>query len=391
MKKLRVRTGANYQHDINIMIGQENVAFTSVYLTPLKRLWHNTEAACVVEPGYDLIHVMNSIPLAVTCPYIITVEDFLPRMWPRSAVSRRAFRWFRERLLAPECARLLFMSEHGIRQFRKQNADYARRAEIESKMELLYPTKPARRQAPKRPGKTLSILTVANEFMRKGVPAVLRAHEILRTKGIALETYIVSALRWSEHDYFGPPSQALVEDAKRRLQQDGVRFLGAQPNAKVLELMEQCDFFVLPTFQDSFGYVSVEALAGGTPVIASAMGAQPEIVEDGRSGYILPFEADAEVGRWVWIDRAQEQGYVEAYAAQSDRLADALAERLEILAGARDDYERLSAGALEQVERKFNRERARARLEKLYAAVCGKASYRGPVAVAPGSGPISTG
>ena len=391
MKKLRVRTGSNYQHTMNIMIGQENASFTSVYLTPLKRIWYNTEAACLVEPGYDLIHVMNSIPLAVTCPYIITVEDFLPRMWPRNELSRRAFRWLRDRLLRPECARLLFMSEHGIRQFRQQNKDYARRGEIESKIELFYPTKPLRRTTPKKPGKTLSILIVANEFMRKGVPAVLGAHEILRKKGIALETYVVSAWRWTENDYFGPPSQALVDDAQRRLNQAGVTFLGAQPNTRVLELMEQCDFFVLPTYQDTFGYVSVEALAGATPVIASAMGAQPEIVDDGNCGYLLPFDADAEVGRWLWIDRAREKGYVEAYAAQSERFAVALAERLEFLAGARDDYERLSAGALEQVEKKFNRDRAKARLETLYTSVSGKAGYRGRLPVAPSGGTISTG
>lgn len=391
MNKLRVRTGANYSHSINILIGQANAAFTSIYLTPLRRVWANTEAVCLVEPGYDLIHVMNSIPLAVTCPYVITIEDYLPRMWPRGTSGRRMFRWLQERLCQPACARLLFMSEYGIRQFRAQDRAFARRPEIEQKMEVLYPSMPLRRTAPKRPGERLRILTVANEFMRKGVPAVLRAHEILRGRGVAVETTVVSALRWSEHDYFGPPAPKLVEDTKRRLCQDGVTFLGAQPNARVLELMERCDFFVLPTFQDSFGYVSVEALAGGTPVIATAMAAQPEIVEDGQSGYILPFDADPEVGRWVWIDRAREPGYVEAYAQQSERLARALADRLEALAAARDDYERLSAGALAQVERKFNRDRARKRLETLYESVCDKARYRRSLPITPDEGPISTG
>jgi glycosyltransferase involved in cell wall biosynthesis len=376
---------------MNIVIGQENVSFRGIYLTPLKRLSYNLEGFCLTEPGYDLIHVMNSIPLAVTCPFIITVEDFLPRMWPRSALSRWFFERLRARLLKPECARLLFMSRFGIRQFQVQNRGYDRLAAIEEKIELFYPTTPVRRTMPKKPGKVLTILTVANEFMRKGVPAVLRAHEILRGRGVAVETHIVSALRWSPADYFGPPSQALVDDAKRRLGDEGVRFHGAQPNTRVLALMEECDFFVLPTFQDSFGYVSIEALAGGTPVIASAMGAQPEIVEENGCGYLLPIEVDPEVGKWIWIDRAKEPGYVEAYADQSERFALAIADRLEAHAGAHDEYERLSAGALDQLRKRFDRDKARQRLETLYASVCGRAGYRGSVGVAPRRGPISTG
>ena len=79
--------------------------------------------------------------------------------------------------------------------------------------------------------------------------------------------------------------------------------LGSVPNARVLELMEEADYFVLPTFHDTFGYVALEALAGGTPVIATDTCALPEVVEHGRSGYLIPFENDADVGRWPWISR----------------------------------------------------------------------------------------
>ena len=88
------------------------------------------------------------------------------------------------------------------------------------------------------------------------------------------------------------------------------------PNARVLELMEEADYFVLPTFHDTFGYVALEALAGGTPVIATATCALPEVVEHGTNGYLIPFENDPDVGRWPWIYRRDDPHYDEAYAAE---------------------------------------------------------------------------
>lgn len=48
------------------------------------------------------------------------------------------------------------------------------------------------------------------------------------------------------------------------------------------------DLFVLPSFTEGMPNVILEAFAAGTPVVATAVGGTPELVEDGRSGFLVP-------------------------------------------------------------------------------------------------------
>lgn len=55
----------------------------------------------------------------------------------------------------------------------------------------------------------------------------------------------------------------------------------------LLALYAGADVFVLPTRGDCFSIASIEAMATGLPVIVSAVGGIPEIVEEGRSGHLI--------------------------------------------------------------------------------------------------------
>ncbi len=57
---------------------------------------------------------------------------------------------------------------------------------------------------------------------------------------------------------------------------------------ELVALYRQADVFVLPTQADCFSWASIEAMAVGLPVITTAMGGIPDIVEHGRTGYLLP-------------------------------------------------------------------------------------------------------
>src|SRR4030095_6765159 len=57
---------------------------------------------------------------------------------------------------------------------------------------------------------------------------------------------------------------------------------------ELLHLYQSADLFVLPTLADCFGNASIEALAVGLPVITTAIGGIPDIVEHGVTGYFLP-------------------------------------------------------------------------------------------------------
>ena len=67
-----------------------------------------------------------------------------------------------------------------------------------------------------------------------------------------------------------------------------VEFLGALARDEVLGLFRSADAAILSSAWENFPHTLVEALAVGTPVIATAVGGVPEIVRDGENGLLVP-------------------------------------------------------------------------------------------------------
>jgi glycosyltransferase involved in cell wall biosynthesis len=73
-----------------------------------------------------------------------------------------------------------------------------------------------------------------------------------------------------------------------------VRFLGPLPREKVLELLRAADALVLSSAWENFPHTVVEALAVGTPVLATTAGGVAEVVEHERNGLLVePGDPDA--------------------------------------------------------------------------------------------------
>jgi glycosyltransferase involved in cell wall biosynthesis len=364
--KLRVRVGKNYNAHFNCDHGQRNAELYRRPMTPLVRLNPRFDSVALIEPGYDLIHSFNSIPVFTRTPFIVTFESYCPRL-PEDRPLPWLEQYLTRILLSSRCLRIVAMSQYAVRQFNKQHAGKQCAARLLDKVEVIHPGLHPRRHEPKEKiGNALKLLFVGKDYFRKGGPAVVRAHRILRQRGVPVETTIVSALRWSPSDYIGPPDPVGTEKALEELAVPELKLFKGLPNASVRELMGNSDFLVFPTFHETYGYVSLEALAAATPVITTATAAQSEIVEDGRSGFLLPFDNDSTVGRWSWIYRKNVPGYNENYWSEVDRLAGVLADRLSEFWELRGDYHKLSAGALTRMLSHFHSERVRDRLEQLY-------------------------
>jgi glycosyltransferase involved in cell wall biosynthesis len=68
-----------------------------------------------------------------------------------------------------------------------------------------------------------------------------------------------------------------------------VRFAGLEPDpGTVADYYRAADVYVHPSRADTFPLAVLEALASGTPVVASSVGGIPEQVEDGRHGFLVP-------------------------------------------------------------------------------------------------------
>jgi glycosyltransferase involved in cell wall biosynthesis len=68
-----------------------------------------------------------------------------------------------------------------------------------------------------------------------------------------------------------------------------VRFLGTVPLPALIRAYRAADLVVLPSiWQESYGLPVAEAMACGVPVLASASGGVPELIEDGTTGKLFP-------------------------------------------------------------------------------------------------------
>jgi L-malate glycosyltransferase len=97
----------------------------------------------------------------------------------------------------------------------------------------------------------------------------------------------------------GPERPHIEAEVRARGLAGDVRFLGEQLD--VVPTLQAARVFLLPSETESFGLAALEALACGTPVVATHVGGLPEVIREGEDGFLLPVgdvEAMAEaVGR----------------------------------------------------------------------------------------------
>ena len=126
----------------------------------------------------------------------------------------------------------------------------------------------------------------------------------------------------------GPDREPLEAKARELGIAGRVRFLGAQPRQRVVELFRAADATILSSSWENFPHTVVEALAVGTPVLAMEAGGVAEVVHDGVNGLLVPAgDTDALAGavRRYFADEALRER-LRARAAES--VADYSAERV---------------------------------------------------------------
>jgi N-acetyl-alpha-D-glucosaminyl L-malate synthase BshA len=100
----------------------------------------------------------------------------------------------------------------------------------------------------------------------------------------------------------GPERPQIEARAKASPYADDVIFEGEQPDP--VPLLSCADVFILPSALESFGMAALEAMACEVPVIASRVGGLPELIDDGRTGFLCDMDdVDAMAERAIRVIR----------------------------------------------------------------------------------------
>jgi glycosyltransferase involved in cell wall biosynthesis len=134
----------------------------------------------------------------------------------------------------------------------------------------------------RNPGPT--VLCVARMYPRKNIASLVRAAALLRTRVPGVRVRIVG----------DGPERLRLEGLTRSLDLGThVRFEGQLDFDGLAQAYAGCDIFCLPSLQEGFGLVFLEAMAAGKPVVCCGDTAVEELVQDGTNGVVVPQRDDA--------------------------------------------------------------------------------------------------
>lgn len=139
------------------------------------------------------------------------------------------------------------------------------------------------------PSEPAIILTVARLKEEKGLPYAIKAIKELKQRNPQshIEYQIVGD---------GFLRDTLNSMAKSLKMEKYVKFFGAQSHRTIIDLLEKAHIFLLPSNVEVLPVVLMEAQASGLPVVATSVGAVSEIVDNGKSGFLVPRK---DVGKMV--------------------------------------------------------------------------------------------
>ena len=261
---------ARRMYDLVIIAGMKTIPLGAV---PACRLLHKK---CVIR-----LESPAEIAEPVCAESLATMSPFMGRFL--SSTLRRL-----QRGLLRRADRVIAISNEISQRLLKLDYPPERIVEIPNTVDLerFRPLAPREREG----------LRAQLEFPR-GKTVLVYAGRLSRAKGVMMLLEIISelfarhpdlhlVLVGSGRESWDSCEAEVAEFVRARELADRISLPG--PSERVHEYMQAADLFVSPSDYEGFGLTTVEALACAVPVVATAVGIAPQVIEHGTNGFLCP-------------------------------------------------------------------------------------------------------
>ena len=207
--------------------------------------------------------------------------------------------------------------------------------------------------------RTPEILFLSNLVESKGVWQLLDALQMLKMKGVTFHcSFVGGTSRFISAEKFE------AEVSARNLK-DNVEYLGLQYGDDKWRAFQKADIFVLPSMDDCLPLTIIEAMMCRLPVVSSDVGAIPDLVEDGITGFVISsedliIESGGEFLDWepsaVIAARIEEAKRLKHNGEDVKKGSCALADRLECLLKSSELRRKMGEAGYERYKTYFTQE-----------------------------------
>ena len=261
--------------------------------------------------AYDLFHAQYIAPPACPCPVVVSIHDFV---WKRHPETLPPLMRWRLQALIPgtlKRARRVFVLSEAMRQELVEFYSYPA-----ERIDVVPPAVHPRFWEDIAPGVVEKVRTkygLPSEYFlysgalqpRKNLERLFEAFAEVRGEGFPQRLVITGREAWM--------SRSLGETVRRLSLENDLVFTGYVEDADLPALIKGATGFIYVSIYEGFGIPLVEAMACGTPVLTSSVGALAEVAGDAAL-LCDPFDTDAIVSglRTLLGDAEERQSLEEA-------------------------------------------------------------------------------
>lgn len=216
---------------------------------------------------FDVVHCVHCLSKNKK-PWVVDVEGAW-QFWISGDNTKLGKKVVEKYLKSEYCKKILPWTEESKKDLFKNFQD----KEIREKIETVYPAVPVQKFK-KRKHSRINLLFVGRYFYQKGGFDALKVFEKLTEKYEDVNAILIS--------------NAPEEIMKKYKDHERIKIYSLMLHDEILEkIFPKSDIFVYPGYSDSFGFVFLEAMSFGLPIVTVDGFSRREIVSEGKNGFVV--------------------------------------------------------------------------------------------------------